>query len=163
MARHPQLCLFFQCSLKMSSSVPQMSLGTILVTVAIQMIEACRKRDFPEWMNPHDGRWPLSVRHLGWFTAWSSISRADFQPLSTMCGVWGHSAAPCPLLPGWTDLLPRGARPLPAQLKWVQQLPSLSARLRAWLLARKTIGNRRKHLSLEALLLPKSIFTPILI
>lgn len=119
-------------------STPKCRLWAILVTVAIQMVETRRKKvRLYERIPTMESDLRLSDA-LGWFAAWSSISRADFQPPSTMCSVWGHP--PAPLLPGHgADLLPWGAWPLPAQLKWAQWTSSRSARLGARLSATEMV------------------------
>ena len=122
-------------------NTPKCCLWAILVvTAAIQVIETCSKKvllyeriptmESDLWLSDKSGR----------LAAWSSISRADFQPPSTMHGAWGHPVVPLSLLPGHgADPLPRGVWPLPAQLEWPRQTPSQSARLRARLSATEMV------------------------
>lgn len=82
-----------------------------------------------EWIPTMAGDLCLSDA-WGWFTAWPSISRADLQPLSTMCGVWGHPAAPLPSAPRPQDWpLPSGSKTpaSPAEMGSAESQPECKA------------------------------------
>lgn len=146
-------------------STPKCRLWAILlVTIAIHRIETrWKKKVRPyERIPPMESDLQLSDVS-GWFTAWSSISRADFQPPSTMRAVWGHPPAPLPPAPrppGWPPPSGSVTPASPAEMGSADSQPESRAQSTAF---GHRNGNGRKHLSLEALLPPKSICSSILI
>lgn len=71
----------------------------LLVPVTIQVTERHRKEVclYERIPTMESDLWQSDVS--GSFSAWSSINRADFQPPSTMCDVWGHPPPPLPPTP----------------------------------------------------------------
>lgn len=159
MARHPQLCLFFQCFLKMSSSVPQMS------AVNHSCCHSCYSNDRNiqgrrfACVN-ESPRWEVTSVWQTQITVWSCIRGAAFSPWAQCLGSPCSSPALCSRPRDWPP--PSGSKTpaSPAGMGSADSQPECKAQSLAF---GKKISNRSKHLSLEALLFPKRIFTPILI